>query len=224
VGVWRLLAEDRQPERAVALAQTWKVVVLEELAAALENAAQAQNFNDQFIAITRARVDASLRASTLSQVAQALSDWLDANSQAAPDQIPDEASRWRVLSLVAQVASDNEAGKMLLTQMPTAGSPFAEYRNWVNHCLVYIDAELPIVQKQLSDLTTQAELNYSQWGDKNHLAYGLSMYLTVEEADTNIPNAKPVRLDSMAALIGGALGLILWCFIWLGLPIIKERR
>lgn len=224
VGVWRLVAEDRQPERAVALAQAWKAVTLEEIAVALENAHLAQQVNDQFMATARARVDASLRASSLSQVAQALSAWRDANAQADPNQPPDNASRWRILSLVALVASDNEAGETLLAQMPVEGSTNEEYLVWIENVLAYIDAELPLIEKQLTDLTTQAETYYTQWMEINHIAYGLSMYLTVEQAGADKPIAKAVRLDSTAALVGGALGLIVWCFIWLALPVIKERR
>lgn len=224
VGIWRLVAEDRQPERAVMLTQVWKTVALEEISTALENATLAQKFNDQFIATARAKVDASLRASALSQVAEALSAWRESNAQADPNQVLDNSSRWRILSLVAQVANNNEAGDALMAQIPAEGSSLAEYQVWVDSALVYIEAELPIVQKQLADLTPQAEEFYAQWGEKNHIAYGLSMYLTVEDVDNAEPIAKPVRADSLAALVGGCLGLVVWCFFWLALPAIKERR
>lgn len=224
VGIWRLVAEDNKPERAIALALAWKAAILDEINLALENALQAQQFNDLFIATARARVDASLRASTLSQVALGLSDWTEANAKTDLNQAVDNSSRWRLLSLIAQVASDDEAGEMLLTQMPAEGSPLSEYQAWIEKALAYIEAELPIAQKQLADLSSQADSYYAQWGVKNHYAYGLSMYLTVEE--TGDPNiiAIAVRLDSTAALVGAALGLIVWCFIWLALPIIKENR
>lgn len=224
VGIWRLVAEDNQPQRAIALAEAWEAATLEEINLALENATQAQQFNDLFIATARARVDASLRASTLSQVALGLSDWIDTNAQTDLNQPVDSPSRWRLLSLIALIAGDNEAGKMLLTQMPADGSSFQEYQVWIEKALAYIEAELPIVQKQLANLTSQADIYYTNWGEKNHYAYGLSMYLTVEDAGDQNIIAKAVRIDSMAALVGGALGLIVWCFIWFALPIMKERQ
>ncbi|MBN1537117.1 MAG: hypothetical protein JW908_10335 [Anaerolineales bacterium] len=224
VGIWRLVAEDHQPDRAEALAQAWKAAVLEEITIALENARLAQQYNDQFFATARAKVDASLRASTLSEAATALSGWRQSTAQSDPDQVLDNTNRWRLLSLVAQVADSNEAGQLLMNQMPAEGDSIAMYHTWVDNALVYIDTELPIVEKHLADLAPQAEMYYVKWGEKNHIAYGLSMYLTVEDVEQVKPVAKAVRLDSIAALVGGCLGLIVWCFIWLMRPAIKENR
>jgi hypothetical protein len=224
VGIWRLVAEDRQPARAVALARVWKEVSLEEISAALNNALIAQKFNDQFIASARAKVDASLRVTALKQVSAALKEWRTSMAQTDPNQPLDITSRWRILSLVAQAAGSNITGEILLSQMPPEGSPLSAYQAWVDQTLVAIDVELPIIQQQLADLTAQSEGYYAQWGEKNHIAYGLSMYLTVEDVDHAEPIAKQVRLDSTAALVGGSLGLVIWCFIWLLLPALKDRR
>jgi hypothetical protein len=224
VGIWRLVAEDRQPARAIALAQTWEAVALEEISVALDNALQAQKFTDQFVATSRAKVDASLRTTALTQVSAALKDWRASGGQDDPNQPLDDATRWRILYLVAQAAGANQIGEMFLAQIPPEGSPLSAYQTWVDQTLVAIEAELPIINQQLSDLTVQSEGLYTQWGEKNHIAYGLSMYLTVEAVDQAKPIARPVRMDSTAALIGGCLGLVVWGFIWLALPALKERR
>ncbi len=224
VGVWRLVAEDRQPVRAEALAQIWKAVTLEEISIALKNALIAQQIYDHFIASTRAQIDASLRATELSQVANALTTWRASTLQADPNQPLDSAAHWRILSLVSQVARMNAAGDALMAQIPPEGSLLLEYQAWVDQTLVAIDAELPIVQKQLADLTPQTEAYYAEWGNQNHIAYGLSMYLTVEDIENSEVIVKQVRLDSTAALVGGCLGLVVWCLIWFALPAIKERR
>jgi hypothetical protein len=224
VGIWRLVAEDAQPARAKALVLAWKETALEEISAALNNALLAQKFNDQFYASARAKVDASLRTTALTQASAALKEWRDSIVQNDPDQPLDNTSRWRILSLVTQAAGSDLTGDILLAQMPPEGSPLSAYQDWVDQTLIAIDAELPIVQQQLADLTAQSESYYAQWGEKNHIAYGLSMTLTVEDADKAQPVAKPVRLDSTAALVGGCLGLLIWCFIFLALPALKARR
>lgn len=224
VGLWRLVAEDSQPARAIALALAWKEAALEEISDALDNALLAQKYNDLFIATARAKVDASLRATALTQTGAALRAWRASTAQSDPSQPLDNMSRWRVLSLVAQAAGANVTGEILLKQMPAEGSPLSAYQTWVDQTLTAIEAESPIVQQQLDDLTAQAEENYTHWAEKNHIAYGLSMSLTVDDVNQAEPAAKPVRLDSTAALVGGCLGLVIWGFVWIALPALKERR
>jgi len=225
VGNWRLVAEQRQPARAEALVQAWKTVTLEEVSLALKNALIAQQINDRFIASSRAKVETALNLTKLTQVKNALSAWRSTTQQNDPSQPIDALEHWRVLSLVTQVADLDscETGSGLMEQMPPQGSPLAQYQEWIDRAVVYIDAKLPIVQKQLDDLTSQTDASYQEWLDQNHIARGLTMYLTVESLDESTPSAKPVRRDSMAALVGGILGLIVYCFIWLALPALKDR-
>lgn len=224
VGIWRLVAEERQPDRAQELAQTWKSVALEEISSALDNALIAQQIYDRFIAFTRVKVDSSLRVTELTQIKNNLIDWRTSNQKSDPNLPLDRLERWQLLAWVARIADLSDAGITLMKQMPVDESPLSAYQMWVDQALVLIESELPIVQIQLEDLTLQADAAYQEWLDQNHIARGLSMYLTVESIEESAASAKPVRRESTAALVGGCLGLLLYCFIWLALPAMKEYR
>lgn len=224
VGIWRLVAEEHQPGRARDLVQTWKSVALEEISSALKNALIAQQIYDHFIASTRAKVEISLRMTALTQIRNNFTNWRTSSQKNDPDQPLDRTEHWRLLSWAARIADLSDAGNALMNQLPAEGSPLSAYQIWVDQALIFIETELPIAQKQLEDLTSQADTAYQEWLDQNHIARGLSMYLTVESTEESAASVKPVRLESTTALVGGCLGLLLYCFIWLALPAMKDHQ
>jgi hypothetical protein len=164
-----------------------------------------------------------MRLAQLSQLRNALKTWRDAqNSQ--QNQPLDTLSRWRLQSLAASIAGLVPDELPLLVQFPPPEVESREYLPAVDQAIVALDEQLAVVERQLTELTANLPALQGKLDEELKASHNLTANLTVELYSDRVTPAQPVRLSSQMALVGGALGLLVWGLIWLARPIHKAGR
>jgi hypothetical protein len=222
-GRWRLVAEWREPERTTQLAQAWTNVTLEKISQAAIHAQEVLSLQAQIDAISRRQVEHHLGAIQIDQILAALETWRDEHGSQQGGQL-DILDRWRLQSLAASAAGLLPGELVLLTQFPPAEAAIEPYLAAVNQALVALREQQAIVQRQAEELGAQREALRAQWETESKASHNLTANLTVEPLTAEGLAARPVRLTSQMALVGGVLGLLVWGLLWLARPLRRAGK
>jgi hypothetical protein len=223
-GTWRLVAKADTPRHATQLVQAWKQAVLESLEPVLIAANKLTEISYQLNAIARSQVELTLRATELAQIKNRLSAWRSDALHQNLDQGIDRLQSWQLQILIAQITPSNPAGLKLLKTTPAMDAPGRDYIDWVEQALVLIDEQYAIVQAQIPILDSQHNEYFQQWQAAYQISDGLSAYIHIESIPDLNSAAHAERSSSLAALVGGILGILSWVFYWLMRPFLRAAK
>ena len=222
-GRWRLVADWREQVHAKQLAQTWTAVVLEKTNQAAVHAATVLALDAQIGAVSREEVNLKLRVTQLSQMGSTLQTWRDTHNSQGSTPL-DTLSRWRLQFLGSSMAGMVPGEFALLEQFPPLEAATEAYLPAVEQAIVALDGQLAVEQPQLADLTAQREELEKKREEESKASHNLTANLQVEPFSDKVSPAVPVRATSQMAIVGGALGVIVWGLVWLGRPLRKAGR
>lgn len=222
-GKWRLVAEWRGEQRAQLLGETWTQVVLDKSNVAADHARSVFSLEARLDANARSQIEHRLKAIQLQQIYNALNAWRGRAAEAQPGAPLDVLERWRLQSLAANAASLLPGELSLVAQPPAEGAETVQYIPAVDQALIALAEEIAIADQQTAELAAQHEALMQQWDVESKASHNLTAHLTVEPGAVEHIVARPVRLTSQVALVGGALGLLLWGLVFLGRPLRKGR-
>jgi len=221
-GKWRLVAEWRGQARARQLGETWRQVILDKSNAAASHAQTLLSLEARLNANARGELEHRLKSIQLKQIHSALSQWRDAAEAQAGASL-DLLGRWRLQSLGASAAGLLPVELELVVEPPAEGAQAGQYFPAVDQALVALAEAIAIADEQSTQLADQHQALMEQWTVESREAHNLTAHLTVEPTAVEVVSVRPVRLTSQMALVGGALGIIVWGLVFLARPLRKAR-
>ncbi len=212
-GVWHLVAEDAQPQRAAQLVEVWKAVILEEMERIAELTHQLKQVHTELQATAQAKVAAEQRLAELQAIAALLQSWKAEQDSNLSEQSVAPLQRWRMMEIALRLDQNRWGEHSLAASLPPEGAGGSEIQKWVEGALAaaemqsnLLQANLPALEGKLSELTTRYnELAAASWY--------LSIYLGVDELNAEVKAPRPLRTESTAMLIGGSSTLLLGVLI-----------
>ncbi|MCS6907716.1 MAG: hypothetical protein RML93_07535 [Anaerolineales bacterium] len=207
-GVWHLVAEDRQPQRAEQLVRAWKAVILEEMARIAQLTHQLKQIHAELQALGQAKVATEQRLVELQAMATLLQNWQpwkDANLAQEP--IP-PLQRWRLLELALRLDEHPQSETSLAASMPPPAAAATQYQPWAERALAAIEMQSQLLREQQPFLEQRLSETTTKYNEVAAASWYLSVYLGVDELSAEIRAPRPVRTQALAALVGGLLALL----------------
>ena len=209
-GQWRLVVQNRDPNRAEQAVQAWRTVIFEKTSSAITTSRELFNLDLQIKEITKQQIETKTRQEDLVNIENYLSGWADKLSNLPPSETLTVAERWRLYALVASAANLGPEWRSLLGGIPPENADGAAYLPWLSQVLPAVDQEIADQKTHLQDLDKEHSEAMAKWDAAVEAGHGLSATLIVE-APSNAPaQISAERPVSAAMIIGGLLGLIAW--------------
>lgn len=209
-GDWQLSARGVSADQASQAVDAWREEILEQTEGAIASAEQLYPLDLRLRAITAGESDNSERQARLERAKQALQTWEDQSANNPGDEPLEIDARWRLSMLAAQAAGFDPDWRALLEAMPPPVALAQDYRDWIDRLLVVIDQESATLEERSKELAEQRAQVTAEWEQARQLGQGLAATMTVEKTSDEAPQVDPARSTSLAALIGGLIGLITW--------------
>jgi hypothetical protein len=222
-GRWRLVAEWREQVQATLLAKTWIAVILEKTSQAAKHAGEVLLLDSQFKDHAREELNIRLRTVQLSQLKKSMQTWRDAHSP-QQNQPLESLERWRLQFMVANVEELLSVKPDLLEHFPPPEAVASEYFPVVDQAITAIDVQLEFDSRQHDEVTTRLGELQDRLNEEMKASHNLTASLTVEPFSNGVSTARPVRLTSQMAIVGGVLGVLAWGLAFLGKLIRKAGR
>lgn len=208
-GIWHLVAEDRQPQRAEQLVRVWKAVILEEMARIAEITHQLKQNHAELQAIAKAKVAVEQRLielQALSAMLQNWQPWIDPNLSQQP--VP-PLKRWQLLEIAVRLDEHHQGEKSLAESMPPEQAAATEYQPWVEQARLTIETQVQILQEQLPFLEQRLNETTTKYNELAAASWYLSVHFGVDELSSEVKAPRPVRTESLTALVGGLSTLLM---------------
>ena len=197
---------------------------MDKVSAATAHANQLEIIKAQLDEVVQAQLDARLRLVELEQVRTALQLWSEASVEQDGSLPLDTLERWRLMGLVARLASPGAAGSAIFNQTPDENAPRQDYLSWLSRALASTTDHLAIVQQQLDLLEPQPEELTQRWNNTYRQSRGVTAKLMVEMLDEEKGEPVQARPVAEAAVVGGLLSLAVWALFWLVRPAARGRQ
>jgi len=207
-GLWSLTAEHRDPERATQAVQTWSKVVIKHVKESVQSARNTIMIDHQLQVVAAELEEARLREKDLLFTKNTLLDWISANEDLPETQPLELNERWRILYLATHLAQNTPSWQAILENQPSADSSTGAYLNWIAQIVPQIEAEIPALEQQISNLGEERDSLENEYSPEADKSLGLSPNLEMKEVK-DLPT-KIIRPTSTLALIGGIVGLLIW--------------
>lgn len=223
-GKWRLVAENSDPKHTTQLVRTWREVIIDEVTGATSQAAVMLDLSNQIQSVLNSKVAVDMQLSELTQMNEALQTWVEEAEGQNAQRPLETLERWHLQTVVTRFAAYNPVVLPLLEEIPPSDAPAQDYLPWVEKFAAVVEDDLAIAQEQSTALTKQHDELTRSWEQASDASHGLTAFLVVEPLSENDLAAKPARLTSQLALVGGLLGVLIWGLFWLGRPIRGSRK
>ena len=211
-GRLHLAAESNNAEQASQAVEIWGRVIVDRVGAALSSAGEAALIDSQLQAINAAHTESLLHQQRLSDARAALSAWQD-RLDVIPDNQLDVLDRWQLQDTVSRAADWSVTWATLLERIPAPEADPAKYIPWLERILHTIDTDLAALSGEIAALDEQRRELEPAYLLAVELSLALSANMTVERVSAAPPLLEPVRQPETAALVGGALGVLVY-LIW----------
>jgi hypothetical protein len=209
-GEWKLAANDRDPDRASRVVETWRQVILDKVNLALENSRKLYDLESEQAAVLNEIIDIQTHQLALRDIRQTLIKLSDQYANHPPDQPLEIIDRQNLLVLIARASNPESEWEYLLDNLPSENAGYKEYDPWIDQVLLLIENELDSLDGQLVDLRTElVDINES-WDESLTASQGLSVSLAVEVQDRSAPVVENVRETGLVVFIGAVLGFLGW--------------
>ena len=207
-GKWHLVAEDSDAERAAQAVNTWQAVVVERVSVAVAAAQQLPLLQSQVQALNRERASLTGQAAALHYHVERLNHWLDDSASQSSDEILGRTER----DFLAGLAASNPS---LAVEFPPTDSVRGRYRKWARQALAVQEENLYRTGAQLAALTAAENEIQVESRAAGRVSLGLASGLLVQQISSAAPTVDALRPVGLMILIGAALGLAIWGFLWL---------
>ncbi len=223
-GKWHLVVENHQPQRSAQVIQTWSEVIISEYDQARKGAIEQSALDKQLWLVTDSLVDAQLLKVDLTEVNQALQILRETIDKLPADQPVDNLTRWKIWSMVAKAAKFDPAWQTLLNEFPLPETIPAGYAPWLDNTLTLLEEQLKATSLRIEKLESEQSYLTTDLENAIKTNRGLSANLEVGREYYTPIEAEIVRPTGLAALIGGAIGLLVWSIFWIARPIYQTKR
>jgi hypothetical protein len=214
-GKWRLVAENKDPTRAVQAVTTWQDVVVEHVHAAVLASQQAMVLEFQLRALADNKTRMRAEIDLLRTKRQDLEVWRGAVASRSPGSPVEASEHWGLWQVIA--SSDQDANLIpLLDAFPSSGSVLQDYIEWSETAFPAIDLHIEALEKQAQDLDVQEQETGSLFAQASQKSLGLSATLDVDKISGSRTQQMVTRPTGMLMLAGSLLGLIVWLVLWFG--------
>jgi hypothetical protein len=214
-GLWQLSAEADSSERAVEALETWQDVILDLSGNAIatsrglfELELQLRSLNDQLL-------EAQECLPILEETRTDLTNLTESILEANPDEIPAQSDRMQLTALVFRVKDCDSGWQLILDQFPGESSPASDYAAWADLFEGAINQGMTTLETQINYLNEEISSVNSAWEADLKKAQGLSASLTIELPSSDLQDVSRIRTSSLAALVGGLMGLLAWFMLFL---------
>ena len=229
-GKWRLVAEHKDPKRAVQAVLAWEQVVVERIHNAIEAAQNSMLFDHQLQSIVTKQTEINSQIAAQSEILSTLHDWQYTATQRPPQEIIEQAERQHLLQLLMQVNDIAGSGysspatwESVLQTFPPEYATASEYTSFIQLALSTLDQNIAILESQMAVLEKEKETASKNYTAATKNSLGLSASLVVDQV-TNAPaELSAIRPSGVLVLIGGLLGLIFWAMIWISRVVSNHR-
>jgi len=221
-GVWHLVAEDRQPQRAVQLVKVWKAVILEEMGRIGELTHALKQIHTELLALGQAKVATQQRMTELQAMAAILQNWQPWGDPSLAAQPVPPLQRWRLQEIALRLDQDRSADQTLTAALPAQDAPAEDYQAWVEQALVAIETQTHLLQEQLPFLEERLQETTTRYNEVAAASWYLSVYVGVEDINAEVKAPRPLRAEAPSALIGGLLSLLFSLLV--GVAITQRRQ
>ncbi len=221
-GIWHLVAEDRQPQRAVQLVQAWKAVILEEMGRIGKLTHELKQIHTEILALGQAKVATEQRLIELQAMSAILQNWQPWSDPSLAAQPVPPLQRWRLLELASRFDQNRAGDHTLAATLPPSDALADEYQAWVEQASSAIETESRLLQEQLPFLEQRLSEMTTKYNEVAAASWYLSVYVGVNDLNAEVKGPRPVRTEALAALIGGLLTLLFSMLV--GVAITQWRR
>ncbi len=221
-GVWHLVAEDPNPQRAAQLVTVWKAVVLEEMERIAQLTHQLKQVHAELQAIAQAKVATEQRLIELQAMVAVLQGWQPWSEANLAEQRLPPLQRWRLLEIALRLDQSPAAENPLLASLPAEDAPAIAYQPWVEAALASVETERELLQAGMPSLEARLSELTTQYNDLAAASWYLSLYLGVDELNAEIKAPRPLRTEPLAALVGGVSTLLVGLLV--GSAVLQWRR
>ncbi|MBU0512102.1 MAG: hypothetical protein KKD28_00800 [Chloroflexi bacterium] len=211
-GRLHLAAEAGNAGQASQAVEIWGRVIVDRVGTALTSAGQAALIDSQLQAVNAAHTESLLHQQRLSDERAAVSVWQD-RLEYMPENQLDVVDRWQLQAIVSRAADWGVAWSALRENIPPPEADPAAYLPWLDRVLQTIDADLSALSGEIAALDAQRRALEPAYLQAAERSLSLSANMTVELTSAAPPLLEPVRQPETAALVGGALGVLVY-LIW----------
>lgn len=209
-GRWRLSASVEDPRLAAQLVETWRQVILEKSNQAVTRSRQIYLLDLQQQAIQAELLEIRSRIEDLVQVQAALEARRAVLAGAPPEEILRLDERAGLSALASRLSGQGSSPTGLFGQMPPAGAGSQEYLPWIDELLVAAGELQELQEARLQALQQEQAGVELAWRQSLQEGRGLSSTLTVAVLQDAPPVISQPRPASLAALVGGLVGFLVW--------------
>ncbi len=211
-GRLHLAAEADHADHASQAVEAWGRVIVDRVGSALSSAGQVALINNQLQAINAAHTECLLHQQLLSDEWVALSAWQD-RLEAMPDDQLDVSDRQELQAAASRTADWGAAWAALWESIPPPGAAPAAYLPWLGRVIQTIGTDLADLSSEIAALDEQRRELEPAYLLAAERSLSLSANMTVEHTSAALPLPEPVRHPGTAALVGGALGVLIY-LVW----------
>lgn len=223
-GRWQFVVESNNPERSKLAVEVWSEVFLEKVQTAQEHALNLMDLNAQINALNQTRVRLNLHSIILNIVQDELNEFRNSTASMDGNTPLGNLSRWELYSLAARASGNNIAWRELLDSIPDEGAPLSAYLSWIDRLEISVDHELQEISYQLNQLDQDISSTLAQIENETESSHSLSQTIRFSRMLDGQAVVTVSRSSTTAAVLGGIVGLLVWGWIWIALPIWRFRK
>lgn len=223
-GVWHLVAEDRQPQRALQLVKAWKAVILEEMERIGGLTRELKQIHTELLALGQTKVATQQRIADLQAMAAILQNWQPWRDPSLAAQPLPALQRWRLLELALRLDQERYGDATLAAALPPQEAPAEDYQVWVEQALGAIATQAELLQEQLPFLEQRLSETTTRYNEVAATSWYLSIYVGVKDINVEVKAPRPVRAEATAALIGGLLSLLISLLVSMAMTQWRRER
>jgi hypothetical protein len=213
-GRWLLYAEADTSHLAKDAVEAWRDVIIEKASFAITQSKELfkleltlRSLNDEIVRLRTRQI-------ILKEVNSALDEILAELNKVSTDEPLNQADRLKLSTLVFQTADFSSRWETLIRDFPEANATIQEYIAWISWVNAAIELDLKSTGNTIEGLEGElSELN-SEWDSAFEDAQGLSATLSIENLSKEALDVNRVRPVGLVALVGGILGLLVWCLVF----------
>jgi len=214
-GKWRLVAENKDPERAVQAVTAWQDVVVEHVHAAVLASQQAMVLEFQLRALGENKTRLRAEIDSLGATRRDLVSWREGLAGRSPTSPVEPSEHWMVWQRIAG-RDPNANWRPLLDAFPSSGAALNDYITWSEEAIPSIDQQIETLEMQTQDLDVLENETGSLFAQASQKSLGLSATLDVDKISGSRTQQMVTRPTGMLMLAGSLLGLIVWLVFWFG--------
>jgi hypothetical protein len=223
-GRWQFVVESNNPERSKLAVEIWSEEFFESVQKAREHASNLIDLNAHINALNQNQVRLNLRLIILNIVQDELNEFRNSTALMDENAPLDNLSRWDLYSLAARASGNDVAWRELIDSIPDEGAPLSAYLSWIDRLEISTEHELQELASQLDQLDQDITSTLAHIEIETERSHSLSQTIKFSRMLDGQALVTISRRSTTAAVLGGIVGLLVWGWIWIALPIWRSRK